>query len=227
MQKVAVWTCTNKCNMKCKFCFGRENKLELNTNKAKKLITQMKQRDVNSFVFSGGEPLLRNDIYKLAKYARKTGMKTILHTNGILVNDGNVEKIIRNFDKVNLPIDGANEKTNFSMGRGSLKHTLRVIDLLSGRCEIVVSTVATKMNLEQVPGIGKLLKGKKNAKWRIFQFNPRLGEAKKNRKMFEIGKTEFMELAKKIKNKGVKFISINSDFEKSYWLISSNGQICK
>lgn len=226
-RKVAVWTSTNRCNLNCKFCFGKEGKPELDRADAMKLIEKMKSRGAKYFVFSGGEPLLRRDILELADFARKLGMKTFLHTNGILVNGENAGEIARHFDAVNVPIDGASEGANLSMGRGSLKHTLEVLDLLAGKCETRVTTVAARTNLAEMGKIADLLRNKKISKWRIFQFDPKLGEAKVNRKMFEISPEEFAKLREKIKpeNCEAEFVKNDGGFGKKYWMVSSDGKI--
>lgn len=226
-KKIAVWTATNRCNLNCKFCFGKEDKKELNTTKAKRLINRLKNQGIKYFIFSGGEPLLRRDIFMLVEYAKKLGMKTILHTNGILVNKKNAKKLSAHFDAINLPIDGACEKTNALIGRGSLKHTLEVLDILAKKCEIRITTVATKINLSEIKKINELLKNKKIGKWRIFQFNPKLGKAKTNQKTFIISAQDFIKLKTKVLNKKAEFVLINGEFEKRYILISSDGTIAQ
>lgn len=223
----AVWTSTNRCNLNCKFCFGKDKKTEIETEEAKRLIQKMKNLGVKYFVFSGGEPLLRKDLFTLANFAKSIGMKVFLHTNGILINRKNADEIAQHFDVVNVPIDGATEESNHVMGRGSLKHTIEVIDLLAGKCEIRVTTVATKVNISEIEKIADLIRNEKISKWRIFQFDPKLGEAKINKKMFEISSAEFAKIVEKVKLKNYKaeFIENDGKFEKKYWLISSDGTI--
>ncbi len=224
-RKTTVWSATNKCNLNCRFCFGKEDRKELSTMDAKLLIAKMRKMGAKYFVFSGGEPLLRKDIFELAGYAKKSGMKTILHTNGILLNRENIAKVTEYFDAVNLPIDGTGEKTNAMMGRGSLKHTLEMLDSLAWKCETRVSTIATKKNLGEIGKIAGLVGKRKIKKWRIFQFDPKLGAAGANRKAFEISAAEFSKLKKNIKNGNAEFVAANGNFEKKYWMVASDGVI--
>ncbi|MEW6528384.1 MAG: radical SAM protein [Candidatus Micrarchaeota archaeon] len=229
-RKIAVWTCTNACNLNCKFCFGKEKRLELNTEHAKKLIKKISARKIKYFVFSGGEPLLRRDIFILADFVRKLGMKVFLHTNGVLIDENNISNIIKHFDLINLPIDGANETTNYAIGRGSLKHTLKVLDLLATKRNVRITTVATKTNLNEIKKIAALLKNRPIKQWRIFQFDPKLGEARANKKIFEITPSEFEKLKKSLsahEKINAEFIPMNSDFDKTYWMISSDGKIIR
>ncbi|VVC02112.1 7,8-dihydro-6-hydroxymethylpterin dimethyltransferase [uncultured archaeon] len=224
-RKVAVWTSTNRCNLNCRFCFGREKREEFGTRDAKEMIRELKKGGIRHMVFSGGEPLLRKDIFTLAAHARRLGLKTILHTNGILVNAKNAARIARLFDIVNLPIDGADEKKNRMMGRGSLKHTLDALDLLSVKTSVTVSTVATRRNMGEMGKIARLLQGRKIRKWRVFRFDPKLGEAKRNSRAFGISAGEFSGLKRKTKAKHAEFISPEGAFGQSYWLIASDGTI--
>lgn len=220
---VTVWTSTNRCNLGCRFCFGKEDKKELGTADAKRLLERIRKDGAKHLVFSGGEPLLRKDIFELASYARKIGLKTILHTNGILVNGSNADAIAANFNTVNLPIDGAGEKANSMMGRGSLARTLEMLDAFAGRCEITVSTVATRMNAGEIPKIAALLENKKIRKWRIFQFNPKLGPARENAHAFAITAGDFEALGSGVRCKKAEFVAIGSGFEKNYHVVSSDG----
>jgi MoaA/NifB/PqqE/SkfB family radical SAM enzyme len=224
-RKTAVWTATNKCNLGCRFCFGREKREEFGTREAMGMILEMKRSGIRRLVFSGGEPLLRKDIWALAAYAKKAGLKTVLHTNGILVNRKNVGKIAKLFDVVNLPVDGANEKANAGMGRGSLRHTLEVIEMLSGKAGLTVSTVVTRMNLGEIKKIAELLRGKKIRKWRLFKFEPRLGAAKRNAGAFSITNGQFAGVKRAVRAANAEFVAPESGFNRTYWLVASDGTI--
>ncbi len=82
------WNTTNQCNMFCDHCYrdaGAKADDELTTAEAKKLIEEIKQAGFQIMIFSGGESLLRPDIYELASYARQQGLRAVLGTNGTLI----------------------------------------------------------------------------------------------------------------------------------------------
>lgn len=82
------WNTTNQCNMFCDHCYrdaGAKFDDELNTDEAKKLIAEIKKAGFQIMIFSGGESLMRPDIYELASYARQTGLRAVLGTNGTLI----------------------------------------------------------------------------------------------------------------------------------------------
>lgn len=82
------WNSTNQCNMYCDHCYrdaGAKLTDELNTAQAKKLITEIKKAGFQIMIFSGGEPIMREDIYELGAFATKEGLRPVLGTNGSLI----------------------------------------------------------------------------------------------------------------------------------------------
>jgi putative heme d1 biosynthesis radical SAM protein NirJ2 len=82
------WNTTNQCNMFCDHCYrdaGAKYDDELNTAEAKKLIEEIKKAGFKIMIFSGGEPLMRKDIYELGSYATQQGLRAVLGTNGSLI----------------------------------------------------------------------------------------------------------------------------------------------
>jgi MoaA/NifB/PqqE/SkfB family radical SAM enzyme len=93
IKNIAVLNITSRCNLRCPFCFGPEVKSKTNnqetitkfsTEIAKNNIVKLYKNGARILIFSGGEPLLRPDIWELICYAKKQGFFTMLHTNGIL-----------------------------------------------------------------------------------------------------------------------------------------------
>lgn len=81
------WNTTKRCNLFCKHCFresGPDSAIEseLNTQEGKKLLDQIKSAGFKLLILSGGEPLLRPDIFELASYADKIGVRPVVGTNG-------------------------------------------------------------------------------------------------------------------------------------------------
>ena len=82
------WNTTNQCNMFCDHCYrdaGVKSKEELSTVEARKLIEEIKKAGFQIMIFSGGEPLMRPDIYELASYATQQGLRAVMGTNGSLI----------------------------------------------------------------------------------------------------------------------------------------------
>jgi len=82
------WNTTNQCNMFCDHCYrdaGLKLSEELNTEEGKELIREIKKAGFKVMIFSGGEPLMRHDIFELGDYARQQGLRPVLGTNGTLI----------------------------------------------------------------------------------------------------------------------------------------------
>jgi len=94
---LVVWNITRKCNLKCKHCYisADESRArdELSTEEAKKVIDSLLKVNTGVLLFSGGEPLLRPDIWELAEYAREKGLRCGLSTNGTVISEDVAEKI--------------------------------------------------------------------------------------------------------------------------------------
>ncbi len=96
-----VWEMTDRCNLKCVHChaFGGEAATydELSKEEGMALIDQVAASGIRSFVFTGGEPLLRDDLFELIEYAKSLGLTVFIATNGTLITD-EVAKLLRQFD---------------------------------------------------------------------------------------------------------------------------------
>lgn len=108
---IVVWNCTRKCNLKCVHCYSESSSCdyegELSTIEAKEMINDLAYFGVPVLLFSGGEPLLRNDIYELGAYANSLGIRPVISTNGTLINSANSRKIKEaGFVYVGISLDG-------------------------------------------------------------------------------------------------------------------------
>jgi len=88
---VVSWNVTLKCNLKCPHCYinAAERKLpdELSTDAAKMLIHQIAEVSRPLLILSGGEPLLRKDIFELIQYGTERGLRMAMGSNGMLIDD--------------------------------------------------------------------------------------------------------------------------------------------
>ena len=83
------WNITKECDLACQHCYrdaGKKAQQELTTPEAKDLLCEIKKAGFDLIIFSGGEPLLRNDIYGLISHANRLGLRSSLGTNGRLLS---------------------------------------------------------------------------------------------------------------------------------------------
>ncbi|MDD3023467.1 MAG: radical SAM protein, partial [Syntrophomonadaceae bacterium] len=109
---LVVWNVTNRCNLRCKHCYieaeDRQYKDELSTDEAKALIKDLAAMKAPVLLFSGGEPIIRKDIYELGALAAASGLRPVISSNGTLIDDEVAQKIKKaGFQYVGISIDGA------------------------------------------------------------------------------------------------------------------------
>ncbi|KHD37106.1 Fe-S oxidoreductase [Clostridium acetobutylicum] len=119
---VVVFNCTKTCNLRCKHCYagsdGKTYKDELSTEEAYSLIADLSDFKVPVIIFSGGEPLIRKDIFELIEFAKKNNIRSTLSTNGTLIDKETAKKIKKaGVSYVGISIDGIGEKNDDFRGK--------------------------------------------------------------------------------------------------------------
>ena len=85
---IVSWMSTNRCNLKCAHCYQDADEatgLELTTEEAECMIDEIADAGFKVMIFSGGEPLMRSDIFQLVAHARSKGLRPVFGTNGTLI----------------------------------------------------------------------------------------------------------------------------------------------
>lgn len=94
---LVVWNATYRCNLACAHCYidaeDRDYGGELTTDEARAMIDDLATLQVPVLLFSGGEPLIRSDVFDLAAYAAGKGLRPVLSTNGTLIDAAMARRI--------------------------------------------------------------------------------------------------------------------------------------
>ncbi len=158
---------TNDCNLRCKHCIdscGETGKVNLPFDDIKKVVKWCNEKKVESISLSGGELLIRDDIEKILRYIRENfDGEIIALTNGVLISEKTVPLLISNVDKIDISLDGYDEKSVSKIrGEGVYKKVISSIDLLhkNGFERISLSMVLTSDNREHVEEFKALCKEK-------------------------------------------------------------------
>ncbi|MHC4119447.1 MAG: radical SAM protein [Planctomycetota bacterium] len=110
---IVVWNITSACNLKCVHCYndsGACSADEVSTDEAKGVLDSLAEFGVPSVLFSGGEPLIRPDLFDLIGYAGDKGLRTVISTNGTLITPEMAKKIKKNgVSYVGISLDGIGE----------------------------------------------------------------------------------------------------------------------
>lgn len=195
--KFIVWDCTRRCNLNCEHCGAKKETYgkELSTAQVKQSIKKLRNYGIKHFVVTGGEPLLRNDLFEIFSYAKKLGLKTGLSTNGILIDDKNAKKIAAFFDSIQISLDGTREIHNKIRGNSqAFQKTIKAIKILTEypKNQITISSVITKSNIDNLEQMSRVIEKMNVDCWKISSIMP-IGNVNINRDLY-LNKKQFLKL---------------------------------
>jgi radical SAM protein with 4Fe4S-binding SPASM domain len=161
---VMSWNVTRECNMKCSHCYinATEKKLanELSTQEGKNLMDQICQVSKPLLILSGGEPLLRPDIYELIQYGASKGLKMGLGSNGSLIDDAVAAKLkAAGIATVSISLDShiPEQHDEFRGVTGAWEKAVNACKALRKNNVLVqVNTTLTQQNYNQIDDIMSL-----------------------------------------------------------------------
>ena len=178
--RLIAWEVTRSCNLACKHCRAEAHEHpypdELSTKQALKLIDSFPELGNPIIIFTGGEPLLRKDIFKLISHANSLGLRCVMAPNGTLITQKTAEKMKANgIQRCSISIDGPDSKSHddFRGVPGAFLQTLKGIDYLKeANIPFQINTTVTKANLHQFKNIFDLAQNLGAAAWHIFLLVP-------------------------------------------------------
>lgn len=161
---VVVWNVTRSCNLRCIHCYSNsENKKydgELTNAEARKFIDDLAAFRVPVLLFSGGEPLVREDLFDLAAYAAEKGIRSTISTNGTLITE-EVAKQLKEIGVgyVGISLDGTPANNDRFRGKeGAFDLALRGIhNLLKAGQRVGLRFTINKHNYRELPDILQLI----------------------------------------------------------------------
>ncbi len=168
----AVWEITLKCNSKCIHCGSRAGSArsdELNTEEALKLVKEFHSCGYKGVALMGGEPLIREDWFEIAKEVKKYKMDLSIVTNGLNVVN-HIQKLKKlDVDCVSLSLDGGIPETHdYLRGiKGAYDKTINAMKTLKKeKLPVSIITAISKRNLNEVDLIKNLILDH-NVSWQI------------------------------------------------------------
>jgi len=161
---VVIWNLIRRCNLTCKHCYSisadKDFSGELSTADVYGVMDDLRGFGVPVLILSGGEPLLREDIYDIAARARKMGFYVGLSTNGTLVDEANIGRIAAvGFDYVGISLDGLRETHDaFRRKQGAFDASLHGVRLCrDAGIKIGVRFTLTQDNAKDLPALLQLV----------------------------------------------------------------------
>jgi radical SAM protein with 4Fe4S-binding SPASM domain len=161
---IVVWNCTGRCNLRCVHCYsssGNEDRAEiLTTEQAKSFINDLAEFGVPVILFSGGEPLLRDDILELANFAKGRGIRTALSTNGTLITAEMADELKdAAFAEVGISLDGTGAiNDRFRGKKGAYEAALQGIrNSIASGLRVSLRMTMTAANYTEIPAVFDVL----------------------------------------------------------------------
>jgi len=164
---IAVFNITARCNLRCLHCYSGSTCAagdnEMSTDEAKTSITQFADYGCPVVLFSGGEPLMREDFFELAGHAKKANIRTVISTNGTLIDDERAQMLSElSVGYVGVSLDGPEKQhDHFRDSKGAFAAALRGI----GNCNKahVKTGLRFTMTSENVAFVPEIFEIAKNA----------------------------------------------------------------
>jgi MoaA/NifB/PqqE/SkfB family radical SAM enzyme len=156
---------TKRCNFRCTHCDVWKNQFsqeDLGTKEWKDIIANLRNYfGVYRLVISGGEPLLREDIFEILTLAKKLGIYTILNTNGSLISEDVADKLVKLVSEIRISLYGiALEHDKLRNVKNAYSQAVAAIDFLKakrGKNLIPKIVIALMLNAENLKNIEKHL----------------------------------------------------------------------
>ncbi|MBI5845077.1 MAG: 12,18-didecarboxysiroheme deacetylase [Deltaproteobacteria bacterium] len=161
---VVVWNMSRRCNLKCVHCYAHATAQagpeELTTAEGKALIDDLAAYGSPVMLFSGGEPVMREDLVELADHAVKRGMRAVISTNGTLIDKAKAKALKDvGLSYVGVSLDGMREVHDRFRGvKGAFDEALTGIDnCREAGIKVGLRFTVNKRNASEVPAVFDLL----------------------------------------------------------------------
>jgi heme d1 biosynthesis protein len=161
---VVIWNLIRRCNLTCKHCYSisadRDFPGELSTEEVYRVMDDLKAFGVPVLILSGGEPLLRPDLFEIAARAKGMGFYVGLSSNGTLIDGGNIDRIAATgFDYVGISLDGMRATHDrFRRKAGAFDASLEGVRLCVARdIKVGLRFTMTQDNAEELPQLLQLM----------------------------------------------------------------------
>ncbi|MCK4739479.1 MAG: heme b synthase [Deltaproteobacteria bacterium] len=165
LPKLIAWEMTRTCNLNCIHCraasrFGKYPN-ELTTEEAFKFLDDVATFAKPIIIMTGGEPMLRDDVWKIAQHGTDLGLRMVMAPCGFLVTEETVQQMIDvGIQRVSFSIDGATKETHDAFRRvdGAFESVMTAIESCNKiGMEFQVNTTISKHNLHELPKILELV----------------------------------------------------------------------
>jgi Fe-coproporphyrin III synthase len=161
---VVIWNLIRRCNLTCKHCYSISADVdfpgELTTDEVLVVMNDLKAFGVPVLILSGGEPLLRPDIFTISHAAKSLGFYVGLSSNGTLIDSSKIGRIAAvGYDYVGVSIDGLRDTHDrFRRKKGAFDASLQAMRLCrDAGIKIGMRFTLTQDNADELPALLELM----------------------------------------------------------------------
>jgi putative heme d1 biosynthesis radical SAM protein NirJ2 len=154
---IISWNTTKVCNLKCEHCYrdaGDRDPAELTTQEGKALLDEIAKAGFKIIILSGGEPLMRGDIFELISYAKSAGLRPVLGSNGTLFTPDIIRRLKQaGITRAGISLDSKDHRIhdNFRKQEGAWKSTVNAMRMCKEEgLDFQVHTTVTKRNFNEI-----------------------------------------------------------------------------
>ena len=179
--KWIAWEITRRCNLRCVHCRSSsqlevEGHPDFSLDEAKRVLDDIRSYASPVVVLSGGEPLLRSDVFDIAAYGTGLGLRMCLATNGSLVTADTCRQITESgIRMVSLSLDGSTAAVHddFRNQPGAFEGVMNATRLFNAHnIDFLINSSFTKRNQDEAPKIHQLVKSLGATAWYLFMIVP-------------------------------------------------------
>jgi len=164
LPRLIAWEVTRTCNLNCLHCrAGAENKTyqnELTTEQCYRLLDNIAGFSRPIIILTGGEPMLRDDIYEIADYGSRLGLRMVMAPCGMMIDDNAARKMVNaGIQCISISLDGstAGSHDEFRRVPGAFDGAMSAIAAAKrNNLPFQVNTTVTRHNLDEIPEIMRL-----------------------------------------------------------------------
>lgn len=185
---VVIWNLIRRCNLTCKHCYSISTDIdfpgELTTEQVFTVMDDLSSFRVPVLILSGGEPLMRPDIYDISRRAKEMGFYVGLSTNGTLIDETNIEKIAAvGYNYVGISIDGIKDTHDtFRQKKGAFDASMHAIRLCRDKgIKVGMRFTPTQENAKELPQLLEVMEEERVNKFYVSHLNYS-GRGNKNRR---------------------------------------------
>ena len=161
MPRLIAWEVTRSCMLACKHCRAaaqaKKYQDELSTEECFKLLDNIASFSKPIIILTGGEPMLRPDIYEIAAHATSLGLRVVMAPCGALLDDESTAKILKSgINHISISLDGATaeEHDAFRGVEGAFAGSIKGIEAAKrAGLDFQINTTITQHNLHKIPEI--------------------------------------------------------------------------